>query len=86
MAICSLEMSKEQLVKRLILAEARIESGLVTRGQLRDSDHDLVYSVNEWDNYAVEEAIQIVEREGGSVTVVSAGDPESVSETSTVYQ
>jgi len=24
---------------------------------------DLVYSVNEWDNYAVEEAIQIVVRE-----------------------
>ncbi len=38
---------------------------------------DLVYSVNEWDNYAVEEAIQIVEREGGSVTIVSAGDPEA---------
>jgi len=35
---------------------------------------DLVYSVNEWDNYAVEEAIQIVERIGGSVTVVSVGD------------
>jgi electron transfer flavoprotein beta subunit len=30
---------------------------------------DLVYSVNEWDNYAVEEAIQIVDRVGGSVTV-----------------
>jgi electron transfer flavoprotein beta subunit len=38
---------------------------------------DLVYSVNEWDNYAVEEAIQIVDREGGSVTVVSLGDEES---------
>ena len=37
-AIFSLEMSKEQLVKRLIFAEARIESGLVTRGPLRDSD------------------------------------------------
>lgn len=35
---------------------------------------DLVYSVNEWDNYAVEEAIQIVERVGGNVTVVSMGD------------
>jgi electron transfer flavoprotein beta subunit len=35
---------------------------------------DLVYSVNEWDNYAVEEAIQIVDRIGGSVTVVSVGD------------
>lgn len=38
---------------------------------------DLVYSVNEWDNYAVEEAIQIVEREGGNVTVVSVGDAEA---------
>ncbi|HXG57678.1 MAG TPA: electron transfer flavoprotein subunit beta/FixA family protein [Thermoanaerobaculia bacterium] len=38
---------------------------------------DLVYSVNEWDNYAVEEALQIVEREGGSVTVVSMGPPEA---------
>ncbi len=35
---------------------------------------DLVYSVNEWDNYAVEEAIQIRDRVGGNVTVVSVGD------------
>ena len=38
---------------------------------------DLVYSVNEWDNYAVEEAIQIVEREGGNVTVVSVGGSDA---------
>ncbi|UCF90362.1 MAG: electron transfer flavoprotein subunit beta/FixA family protein [Desulfobacterales bacterium] len=38
---------------------------------------DLVYSVNEWDNYAVEEAIQIVDKVGGSVTVVSLGDEEA---------
>jgi electron transfer flavoprotein beta subunit len=38
---------------------------------------DLVYSVNEWDNYAVEEAIQIRDKVGGSVTVVSVGDEES---------
>jgi electron transfer flavoprotein beta subunit len=38
---------------------------------------DLVYSVNEWDNYAVEEAIQIVDKAGGAVTVVSVGDEES---------
>lgn len=38
---------------------------------------DLVYSVNEWDNYAVEEAIQIVDRVGGNVTVVAVGDDES---------
>jgi electron transfer flavoprotein beta subunit len=38
---------------------------------------DLVYSVNEWDNYAVEEAIQIVDKQGGAVTVVCLGDEES---------
>lgn len=38
---------------------------------------DLVYSVNEWDNYAVEEAIQIRDEHGGSVTVVTVGDDES---------
>lgn len=38
---------------------------------------DLVYSVNEWDNYAVEEAIQIAERDGGNVTVVSVGGSEA---------
>jgi electron transfer flavoprotein beta subunit len=38
---------------------------------------DLVYSVNEWDNYAVEEALRIVENAGGSVTVVTVGDEEA---------
>jgi electron transfer flavoprotein beta subunit len=38
---------------------------------------DLVYSVNEWDNYAVEEAIRIRDRIGGSVTVLSVGDEDS---------
>lgn len=38
---------------------------------------DLVYSVNEWDNYAVEEAIQIRDRVGGSVTVITVGDEEA---------
>ena len=34
---------------------------------------DLVYSVNEPDNYAVEEALQIAGRTGGNVTVVTVG-------------
>lgn len=38
---------------------------------------DLVYSVNEWDNYAVEEAIQIRDKVGGSVTVATVGDKDS---------
>jgi electron transfer flavoprotein beta subunit len=37
---------------------------------------DLVYSINEWDNYAVEEALQIVDRTGGNVTVVTVGGDE----------
>jgi len=41
---------------------------------------DLVYSINEPDNYAVEEALQIVGRVGGKVTVVTVGteDDEEV--------
>ena len=41
---------------------------------------DLVYSINEWDNYAVEEALQIVAKTGGNVTVVTVGgeDDEEV--------
>jgi electron transfer flavoprotein beta subunit len=35
---------------------------------------DLVYSVNEPDNYAVEEALQLAARTGGTVTVVTVGD------------
>jgi electron transfer flavoprotein beta subunit len=41
---------------------------------------DLVYSINEWDNYAVEEALQITAKVGGEVTVVTVGadDDEEV--------
>lgn len=37
---------------------------------------ELVYSVNEPDNYAVEEALQIRDRVGGTVTVVTVGGEE----------
>jgi electron transfer flavoprotein beta subunit len=37
---------------------------------------DLVYSINEADNYAVEEALQIVAKAGGSVTVATVGTDE----------
>jgi len=37
---------------------------------------DLVYSINEWDNYAVEEALQITARVGGEVTVVTVGSED----------
>lgn len=54
------------------------ENEIAINGDGTDIDRDsLVYSVNEWDNYAVEEAIRIKERIGGSVTVVTVGDEES---------
>lgn len=37
---------------------------------------ELVYSINEPDNYAVEEALQIVARVGGGVTVVTIGNED----------
>ncbi len=37
---------------------------------------DLVYSINEPDNYAVEEALQIVASTGGKVTVATVGSDE----------
>ena len=55
---------------------AENEFELNSEGNDLDRD-DLVYSVNEWDNYAVEEAIQIVDNVGGSVTVVTVGDDDS---------
>jgi electron transfer flavoprotein beta subunit len=42
-----------------------------------DIDRDeLVYSVNEADNYAVEEALQIVAKVGGTVSVVTVGSED----------
>lgn len=37
---------------------------------------DLVYSINESDNYAVEEALQIAAKLGGAVTVVTVGSED----------
>jgi electron transfer flavoprotein beta subunit len=48
------------------------EIALNTAGNDIERD-ELVYSINEPDNYAVEEALQIVARVGGSVTVVTVG-------------
>ncbi|RLB22841.1 MAG: electron transfer flavoprotein subunit beta [Deltaproteobacteria bacterium] len=38
---------------------------------------DLEMSINEWDNYAVEEAVRIKEAHGGKVTVVTLGDEDA---------
>jgi len=50
------------------------ENEIELNGAGNDIERDeLVYSINEPDNYAVEEAIQIVARVGGKVTVVTVG-------------
>jgi len=53
------------------------ENEITLNGEGNDSERDdLVYSINEWDNYAVEEALQIVAKAGGSVTVVTVGSDD----------
>jgi electron transfer flavoprotein beta subunit len=50
---------------------------LVLEASKRDVRKDnLVYVINEWDNYAVEEAIRIKEQWGGSVTAVTVGNED----------
>lgn len=57
------------------------ENEIQLNGGGNDIERDeLVYSINEPDNYAVEEALQIVARVGGNVTVATVGaeDDEEV--------
>jgi electron transfer flavoprotein beta subunit len=54
------------------------ENEIAVNAEGSDIERDeLVYSVNEWDNYAVEEAIRLRDEVGGSVTVVTVGDEEA---------
>jgi electron transfer flavoprotein beta subunit len=54
------------------------ENEIALNASGNDIDRDeLVYSVNEPDNYAVEEALQIVSRVGGQVTVVTVGGEDN---------
>lgn len=55
-------------------AEADIKISAHGRGIEQD---DLVFDINEWDLYAVEAALQLVEAHGGSVTVVTMGDKDA---------
>jgi electron transfer flavoprotein beta subunit len=53
------------------------ENEIILNANGTDIERDeLVFSINEPDNYAVEEAIQIVGKVGGEVTVVTIGDEE----------
>lgn len=55
-------------------AEADLK--IVGGGRAVETD-DLVFSINEWDNYAVEEAVSLKEALGGKVTVLTLGDEEA---------
>ena len=56
------------------LSEAEIEIG---RDGVSLADDDLDYDVNEWDNFAIEAAVQLKEEHGGRVTAMTVGDEES---------
>ena len=36
----------------------------------------LAYFINEWDNYAIEEAVQLKEKLGGNVTAITVGNED----------
>ena len=38
---------------------------------------DLVYDINEWDDYALEEAVLLKEKHGGSITAITVGTEEA---------
>ena len=54
------------------VADAELE---IAEGEIEKED--LVFGINEWDNYAVEEAIRLKEAHDGQVTVVSIGGEEA---------
>ncbi|MBN2033427.1 MAG: electron transfer flavoprotein subunit beta/FixA family protein [Deltaproteobacteria bacterium] len=61
-------------VKRVPLTQ---EVDLEINPQKTDIRRDmLAYSINEWDNYAVEEAIVLKEKHGGNVVAVTVGTEE----------
>jgi len=61
-------------VKRVPLTqEVDLEIAPDGRSIKRD---DLVYIMNDWDSYAIEEAIQLKEGQGGTVTAITIGDED----------
>jgi electron transfer flavoprotein beta subunit len=61
-------------VKRVPLTE---EVDLVIDGHKKDIRKDqLAFVLNDWDNYAIEEAILLKEKHGGTVTAVTVGNED----------
>lgn len=63
-------------VKRVPDSESKI---LIDQGENRIKDDDLNYVLNPYDEFAVEEALQIKEAQGGKITAFSIGPDETVS-------
>jgi electron transfer flavoprotein beta subunit len=49
----------------------------INKEETKIDKEDLVMGINEWDNYAVEEAVRLKETHGGNVTVITLGDEDS---------
>jgi len=62
-------------VKEAPLAESEVIISKDEKSVERDA---LTLGINEWDKYALEEAIRIKEAQGGSVTVITLGESEDV--------
>jgi electron transfer flavoprotein beta subunit len=56
------------------VAEAELE---IDRSGRAIQSGDLVWGINEWDNFAVEEALRLREAHGGRVTVLTVGPAEA---------
>ncbi len=56
------------------MAEAEISIDRTGKDIKKD---DLVFDINEWDNYAMEEAVLLKEKLGGTVTAISVGSEEA---------
>ncbi|MDM8537532.1 electron transfer flavoprotein subunit beta/FixA family protein [Desulfobacterales bacterium HSG17] len=47
-------------------------------GQAGYNSEDIVFIINPYDEYAIEEAVSIVEKEGGEVVIITLGKPDAV--------
>lgn len=56
------------------LSDAEIE--IDSDGRSLDED-DLDFDINEWDDYAIEEAVLLKEKHGGKVTAITVGDEDA---------
>ncbi len=49
---------------------------IIDEGKKGVREDELAYVINDWDNYAIEEAVLLQEKFGGTVTAVTIGDEE----------